>query len=132
MSLDILVPEGPWCVFSATRHQIYWGLTCNMFFLIGIHSMQGFCWYSDLILHRYKQTHIHTKSSSTLRWQLPDTPMEIYIFTPPVMCSQHLKFTFDNVFFSKIINFCKSHICWLDAIRIGCSCETQVILIEMV
>ena len=27
LSLGTLVPEGPWCVFYATRHQVYWGLT---------------------------------------------------------------------------------------------------------
>ena len=26
-SLGSLVPEGPWCVFYAIRHQVYWGLT---------------------------------------------------------------------------------------------------------
>ena len=42
-SLGTLVPEGPWCVFYALRHQVYWGLTHNVVFY----------WYSDLI----SQTH---------------------------------------------------------------------------
>ena len=44
-SLGTLVPEGPWCVFYATRHEVYWGLTYNV----------AFCWYSYLISHT--QTH---------------------------------------------------------------------------
>ena len=41
LSLSTLVPEGPCCVFYATRHQVYWGMTHNVVF----------CWYSDLISH---------------------------------------------------------------------------------
>ena len=37
-SFSTLVPEGPWCVFYATRHQFYWSLTDTFFY-----------WYSDLI-----------------------------------------------------------------------------------
>ena len=31
-SLSILVPEGHWCMFYATRRQVYWGLTHNVVF----------------------------------------------------------------------------------------------------
>ena len=55
LSLGILVPEGPWCVFYVTRHQMYWGLTHNAVF----------CWYSDLISH----TKRHTTTHSTFRGQ---------------------------------------------------------------
>ena len=48
LSLSILVWEGPWCVFYATRCQVYWGLTHVVFY-----------WHSDLILHT--QTHKHTE-----------------------------------------------------------------------
>ena len=34
--LSTLVPEGPWCVFYATRCQVYWGLTDNVFFLLAL------------------------------------------------------------------------------------------------
>ena len=70
---------------------------------------------------------------------------ELCILTPSVMCSQHLsslhwmnnllisKIFFPQCFyFSKIIHLWKSYICWLDAIRLGSSYETQVILIEMI
>ena len=30
--LGTLAPEEPWCVFYATRHQVYWGLTHNVVF----------------------------------------------------------------------------------------------------
>ena len=43
-SLSTLVPEGPWCVFYATRNHVYWRLTHNVFF---------FCWYSKFdITHK--------------------------------------------------------------------------------
>ena len=32
LSLDTLVPEGPWFVFYATKHQDYWGLAHNVVF----------------------------------------------------------------------------------------------------
>ena len=32
LSLVIFSPDGPWCVFHATRHQVYWGLTHNVAF----------------------------------------------------------------------------------------------------
>ena len=38
----------------------------------------------------------------------------------------HSAFSFQKLF------ICNSYICWLDAIRLGSSCETQIILIEMV
>ena len=50
-SLGIFVPDGPWCVFYATRCQVYWGLPHEVVF----------CWYSDLISHTYTNTY------STLR-----------------------------------------------------------------
>ena len=45
--LSTLVPEGPCCVFYATRRQVYWGMTHNV----------AFCWYSILISHAQKHTH---------------------------------------------------------------------------
>ena len=48
-SLGILVLERPWCVFYATRRQVYWGLTHVVFY-----------WYSDLISHTHKHTQ-HTQ-----------------------------------------------------------------------
>ena len=40
---------GPWCVFYATRHQVYWGLTHNVVFY----------WYSDLISHTHKHANLY-------------------------------------------------------------------------
>ena len=51
-NLGTSVPEGPWCVFYVTRHQVNWGLT-NV----------TFCWCSDLISH--KHTNTHTAHSGT-------------------------------------------------------------------
>ena len=52
-SLGTLVPEGPWCVFYATRCQVYWGLTHNV-------VLYG---HSDLI----SLTHKHTAHSMASR-----------------------------------------------------------------
>ena len=70
-NLGTSVPEGPWCVFYATKRQVYWGLTHMIF-----------CWHSDDITHI--QTHRHTVHSEASRLTHPYN----YIFTPPVMCSQ--------------------------------------------
>ena len=56
-SLGTLVPERPWCVFYATRRQVYWRLTHVVFY-----------WYSDLI------SHTHTNTHSTLRGNLLTHP----------------------------------------------------------
>ena len=58
LSLDTLVPEGLWCVFYATRFQVYWALTHNAFF------SGTLFWY-----HTHKHTHTHTNTHSTLRGQ---------------------------------------------------------------
>ena len=76
LSLDTLVPEGPWCVFYATGCQVYWDLT-HIFLLV--------LWLD--ITHTNTDT--HTKTHSTLRASRFTHPYK-YIFTPPVMCSQQL------------------------------------------
>ena len=49
-SFGTLVPEGPWCVFYATRHKVYWGLKHNVFFTGTL------IWY-----HTHQQTNTHNK-----------------------------------------------------------------------
>ena len=74
-SLDTLIPEGPYCVFYASKHQAYWGLTQNMVFY----------YYSALISHT--QTHTtHVTYTGAKRLIHPCK----YILTLPVKCSQHL------------------------------------------
>ena len=53
-----LLPKVTWCVFYATKHQVYWGLIHNV----------AFYWYCDLI----SQTHKHTQHT---RGQQTDTAM---------------------------------------------------------
>ena len=83
-SLGTLVRERPWCVFYATRCQIYWGLTHNV----------AFCWSCDLISHTHTQTHTHTHThTNTHMYRVHSGASRMthpykYIFTPPVMCSQ--------------------------------------------
>ena len=58
----------------------------------------------------------------------------IYIYTNCYMLTAATFITLNDYFrpclFSKIIHLRKSFICWLDAVRLGSSCETQIILIE--
>ena len=70
----MLVPEGLWCVFYATKRQVYWGLTHNVVF----------CWYSDLISHIHKHSHAAHSRAIIL------THPYKYILTPPVICLQQL------------------------------------------
>ena len=74
LNLGILVLEGPWCVFYATRCQVYWGLT---------HSVV-FYWYFIWFAHTQTQTHTAHSEASILTYPYK------YMFTPLVMCSQHL------------------------------------------
>ena len=62
-SLGTLVPERPWCVFHATRCQVYWILTHNMVFYL----------YSDLISITHNT---HTTYSGTSRLT---PPINIYL-----------------------------------------------------
>ena len=63
LSLSTLVSEGPWCVFYATRCQVYGGLTHNVFY-----------WYSNLI----SPTHKHTQhTQGPVDWRTPI----VYIYT---------------------------------------------------
>ena len=55
-----------------------------------------------------------------------------YLYYTEWIIHWHQKFTFHNVFSVQILFTCKSHICWLDAIRLGSFCETQIIKTEMV
>ena len=99
-SLGTLVPEGAWCVFYATRRQVYWGLTDNVVFY----------WYSYLISHT--QTEKHTQHT-----QGPvDLHTHIIIYLHHLLCdwitlndwmnnSVMLKIYFPQcLFFSKIIH----------------------------
>ena len=97
LSLCTLVPEGPWCVFCATRHQVFSSLK---------HITVSY-WYSDLIKHTHTHTHTHTAHSTPEVSRL--THPYKYISTSPVMCSQQLrlisKIYFPQcLFFSKIIH----------------------------
>ena len=71
-SFGTLVPEGPWCVFYATRHQVYWGLAHLIFY-----------WCSDLITHTHTYTKIHSTGTSGLTHPYN-------IFTSLVTSSQQL------------------------------------------
>ena len=71
LSLGTVVPEGPWCMFYATRHHVCQGLIHNVVF------------YCTLIWYH---THKHTAHSGASRL----THLCKYIFAPPIMCPQLL------------------------------------------
>ena len=89
-------------------------------------------WYHT---HEHTHTQRYTAHSGASRLTHPYK----YILTPPVMCSQQLSLLqWMNIspisiyfpqflFLPKIIHLLKLHICWLDAIRLCSSCETQII-----
>ena len=94
---------GPWCMFYATRRQVYWVLTRNVVF----------CWYSNLTSHT--QTHTAYSGASRLTY--------VNIYLHQLLCARssylyyiewiihwYQKFTFHNVFFSKIIHLIKPHL----------------------
>ena len=107
--LGTSVPERPWCVFYETRHQVYRGLTHNVFF----------CWHSYLIplTHSltHTHTHIHTHTHAHAHTHRAHSGASIlthpykYIFLPPAMCSQQLSLLHWCLFFQKLFT-CKSNI----------------------
>ena len=105
-SLGTLLPGGPWCVFYAKRHQLYWGLTYNV----------AFCWYSDLISHK----HIHTLKDTQYTQGPVDWHIHINIYLHHLLCAHnsylyytewiiywYQKFTFHNALLFKIYSFLK-------------------------
>ena len=66
-SLGTIIPEGPWNVFYANRHQVNWGLTRNVVFTGTL------IWY-----HTHKKTQTHTAHSGTSRLT---QPYITYIYT---------------------------------------------------
>ena len=57
LSLGTLVPEGPWCVFYATRHQVYWGLTQGVLLVLWfdiIHKTYKAHSGASRLTHQYK------------------------------------------------------------------------------
>ena len=62
-SLGTLIPEGPWCVFHATRQKVYWSLKFTLI------------WYQSHTTHTTLSGHSRLTQSYK------------YIFTPSFMCS---------------------------------------------
>ena len=68
-----LVPERPCCVFYATRHQVYWGLTNNVVFLLVLwldathshtkkdrqHTQGPRDWHTHIYIHIYIYIYIY-------------------------------------------------------------------------
>ena len=104
------VSEGPWCVFYAIRHQIYWGLTHVIF-----------CWYPDMISHT--QTHSNTYTQTQHSQGPVDWHTHINTYLHHLLCAHSSyfyytewrihwcqKFTFYNVFSFQKLFTCKIHI----------------------
>ena len=106
LSLGTLVSKRNWCVFQGTKFTEVWHI---MWLFAG-----SLIWY-----HTHKHTQRHTAHLGDSRLAHPNK----YIFTPPVMCSQHSviyyikwithwyqKFTFHNVFSFQKLFISKTHI----------------------
>ena len=101
LNLGILVPEGPWCVFSATRSQVYWGLTHVVFY----------CCSDFVITDRNTQ---HTQGEV-------DWHTHINMYLHHLLCAHssylyYIKWLKNNyfpqcLFFSKMIHLWKSYTC---------------------
>ena len=114
-NLCTLAPEGPCCVFYATRHDVYWDLTYCSFLQIP--------WFDITHTNTYMQRHTTHSVANILTYQHIK-----YISTSHVMCSQQLYvlYSMNNSlisksyfpqcpFFSKITHVQKSYIWWFDA-----------------
>ena len=107
-SLGTLAPERPSCVFYATRHHVYWGLTNNVVFR----------WYPNLISH--KHTHTYTRKDTQYTLGPVDWHIHINIYLHHLLCAHNSYlyqklisdiliskiyfpqcFTFQNLFISK-------------------------------
>ena len=93
-------------------------------------------WY---IMWFFADTLIWYHTHNTLRGQYTYPYKKIfapavssYLYFIEWIIQWYQKFTFHNFYFVQELFTCKSHICWLDAITIRSSCETQIILIQMV
>ena len=127
-SLGTLVPRGPYCVFYATRHQAYWGLTHGIVFASAL------IWY-----HTHKQT--HTAYSGAIDWHT-----RINIYYHHLLCAHssylyyiewiiawYQKFTLKSSTMSLLFknNWFIVEVTYL-LIRLISSHETQRMLIDMV
>ena len=95
--------------------------------------------FAGTLIWYHIRTHTHTQRHMAHWGASRLTHPYKYIFTPAVMCSQQLSLLhwMDNslisksyfpqfIFFSTIIHLQRSYICWVDAIRLGSSNNTDV------
>ena len=89
MSLGNFVPGRPYCVFYATRHQVYWGLT---------HDANFCCYWFDI-------THIQTqknKQTAHSGVNILTHPRKIYINKTSYVLTAAICITIDNSLILKI------------------------------
>ena len=119
-NLGTSVPEGPWYVFYATRHQVYSGLTHVIF-----------CWYSGMI----SDTQIH-KQTDTQHSQWPvDWHIHINTYLHHLFCAQKLSslhwmnnFTYIKNLFSKMFFLFKNYSLVKIIYLLILYCETRFLL----
>ena len=75
--------------------------------------------FASTLIWYHTQTNINRTHRTNRR-----TRTYKYILTPPVMYTQQLTLLHVMKNFSKITHLLKSHICWVDSIRLTLSCET--------
>ena len=114
-NFDTLLPERPYCVFYATKSQVYWFLTYAVF-----------CWYSGLISYTHTNTHKHTQHThGPIDWHNHTNIYQHHLLCAHSNYIKNLLFTMSFLF----KNYSLAEVCWLDAIKLNSSCETPIILI---
>ena len=75
LSLGTLVPEGSWCVFYATRNQVYWALTHNVDFLWCFnlishtqHTQGPVDWHTCIIIYWHHLLCAHSNYLYYIKW----------------------------------------------------------------
>ena len=61
-SFGTLLPEGPWCVFYATRRQVYWGLTSVLILVLWFditHTLKHTNTQGPVALHIHISIYLH-------------------------------------------------------------------------
>ena len=104
-----------------------------------VSSLRSDTWCSFLLVLWFDITHTNTNThTDTQHTQGPvDQHTHVNKYLHQLLCAHssylyynewiihwHQKFTFHNVFSFQRLFTCKSHICWLDAIRLSSFCET--------
>ena len=154
-------PHLPFPVTSNPHPSLLFLLSCFFGWMGDCATFDGLFYFTDVChimwffagtliwYHTHSNTHTHTYTHTQTHMQHTQGPVgwhtHINIYLHQLLCAHssylyytesiihwYQKFTFRNVFSFQKLFTCKSPIGWWDAIILGSSYETQIILIEMV